>query len=55
MKPCGHKDGWVSCEEIVISENMTNDGIIATFICNTLNCHQKKRFKLDITNIEEVK
>jgi hypothetical protein len=55
---CDHKDGWILKTEIVISDGKSefgNDDFHAEFVCNHLGCNEKKTFKFDITNVEEVK
>ena len=47
---CEHKNGWVMCEGNcpVIHTDQTNDNLVAEFVCNTLNCKQKKTIKFDM-------
>ena len=54
---CKHDNGWFFCEDepLIINENQENDDIIAEFMCNTIGCSTKKKFKFDIINVEEVK
>ena len=51
---CEHTDGWILSEEIVIDSRLENDNFIALFKCNHLGCEETKKYKFDITNVEEV-
>lgn len=51
---CNHKDGWILKEEIVVNSEIDNDNFEAEFVCNHLGCGEKKKFKFDVTNLEEV-
>ena len=51
---CDHKNGWASRQVFVISSELEDDGFIIEFECNTSGCGVRRKFRFDITNVEEV-
>ena len=51
---CKHDDCWILKEEIVVSTTW-DENFEADFQCNHLGCKEIKRFKFNVSNLEEVK
>jgi hypothetical protein len=57
MAKCEHRDGWhlIESDVVVINTEYYNEDFEAEFGCNHLGCNERKIFKFDIKNIEEIK
>lgn len=50
-----HYDEWCHGSMVLCADDSENESGEIEFICNTIGCNVRKRFKFDIINIREVK
>jgi len=49
-----HNDGWCNDEIVMDPDSSVSEGEVE-FVCNTIGCNVRKRFRFDMINIREVK